>query len=214
MQPNPWDDGEYTPNQVSNQESAVAGDFNSGDVNHNQSEQSSPYQSQQPPPSQVLVGFPQQMNMPMGQQVVFLQPKPSSPKVIGIVLVIVGALSSLGLLTLLDPVDPVTYEKIPLTALTAMTLNTLATTGGYILAGVWMTQYKKNGIYLALAVTLVSYILGLAGVALGGPNGGLDVFFEDDEVLGITAFVDGICSVICGLIIAIPLLSGGNNGLE
>ena len=214
MQPNPWDDGEFSSSDVSSQDSAVAGEINSGDeVNYHAPETQSNF-PQADRPSSMLIGSPQQVNMPMGQQVVYLQQQSSSSKVIGILLILLGALSSLGFLNLLIPIDPVTNEQIPISALASMTMNTLLTSVGYILAGVWMTQYKKKGIHLALLVTFLSYIFGVASVALGGPDGGLETYFGEDAVIGITAVLNGICSGICALIIAIPLLSGGNQGLD
>lgn len=214
MQPNPWDDGEYSSSDVSMEDSAVAGDTDSTKSVHLHSPETQSNFPQAARPSSILVGSPQQVHMPMGQQVVYLQQQSSSSKVIGILLILLGAFSSLGFLNLLMPIDPVTNEQIPISALASMTMNTLLTTVGYILAGVWMTQYKKKGIHLALLVTFLSYIFGVASVALGGPDGGLELFFGEDAVLGITAVLNGICSGICALIIAIPLLSGGNQGLD
>jgi hypothetical protein len=214
MQPNPWDDGEYSSSDVSMEDSAVAGDTDSTKSVHLHSPETQSNFPQAARPSSILVGSPQQVHMPMGQQVVYLQQQSSSSKVIGILLILLGAFSSLGFLNLLMPIDPVTNEQIPISALASMTMNTLLTAVGYILAGVWMTQYKKKGIHLALLVTFLSYIFGVASVALGGPDGGLELFFGEDAVLGITAVLNGICSGICALIIAIPLLSGGNQGLD
>ena len=214
MQPNPWDDGEYSPQEVSMQDSAVAGEIHSADEmnNHYNQAETNPYQSPQPSP--ILVGFPQQANMPMGQQVVYLQQQSSSSKTIGVLLILLGAFSTLGLLNLFIPVDPVTNEQIPIPALVAITVNTLVTSVGYILAGVWMTQYKKKGIHLALLVTFGSFLIGVAGVGLGGPDGGIGALMGEEAALGITAVINGLCSGICALIISIPLHSGGNQGLD
>ena len=214
MQPNPWDDGEYSSSDVLMEDSAVAGEINSGDEVHYHAPETQSNFPQADRPSSILVGSPQQVHMPMGQQVVYLQQQSSSSKVIGILLILLGAFSTLGLLNLFIPIDPVTNEQIPIPALAAMTVNTLVTSVGYILAGVWMTQYKKKGIHLALLVTFLSYIFGVASVVLGGPDGGLESYFGEDAVIGITAVLNGICSGICALIIAIPLLSGGNQGLD
>ena len=214
MQPNPWDDGEYSPQEVSMQDSAVAGEIHSADEMHDPYNQAQTNPSQSPQPSPILVGFPQQANMPMGQQVVYLQQQSSSSKTIGVLLILLGAFSTLGLLNLFIPIDPVTNEQIPIPALAAMTVNTLVTSVGYILAGVWMTQYKKKGIHLALLVTFGSFLIGVASVGLGGPDGGIGATFGEEATLGITAVLNGLCSGICALIIAIPLLSGGNQGLD
>jgi hypothetical protein len=73
--------------------------------------------------------------------------------------------------------------------------------------GSWMTQYKRKGIHLVLIGILVSYFVNILGVFLGG-DGGLGLLFENESaVIAIFAVVQGICSVICGLLVAIPLMT-------
>ena len=107
MQPNPWDDGEYSSSDVLMEDSAVAGEINSGDEVHYHAPETQSNFPQADRPSSILVGSPQQVHMPMGQQVVYLQQQSSSSKVIGILLILLGAFSSLGFLNLLIPIDPV-----------------------------------------------------------------------------------------------------------
>ena len=77
-----------------------------------------------------------------------------------------------------------------------------------------MTQYKKKGIHLALLVTFGSFLIGVASVGLGGPDGGIGGLIGEEAALVIRAVINGLCSGICALIIAIPLFSGGNQGLD
>lgn len=211
MQPNPWDDGEYSSNEVSMQDSAVAGDLHSDDTVHNHFHEMQPNPSQSTQPTPILVGFPQQGAMPTGQQVVYLQPQSSSPKVIGIFVIIYGAISLLGAFALFLPaVDPITGEEIvvPMEAFAVNLVNTAFVGLTCIISGFWMTQYKKKGIHLAFLSLLLSYFLGLAAFSLGA-DGGLGSVLGNEAAFTLVAVTQGICSVICGLIVAIPLMSSG-----
>lgn len=204
MQPNPWDDGDYSSNEVSMQDSAFAGDLHSGDTFHNHSHESRP--------SPILVGFPQPGNT-NGHQVVYLQQHSSSPKIIGIFVIIWGAFSLLGTLPLffLTPQNPFTGEEmiVPQAAFLIDITNALFVGLTCILSGFWMTQYKKKGIHLALLSLFISYLMGLAAVSLGA-DGGIGSLLDDDSAaFTLVAVVQGICSVICGLLVAIPLMSSG-----
>ena len=55
-------------------------------------------------------------------------------------------------------------------------------------------------------------MLGLATVLVGG-DGGLGNFLGDEAAFAFFAIVEGICSVICGLLVAIPLMNSAQ-GLD
>jgi len=61
---------------------------------------------------------------------------------------------------------------------------------------------------------VVTYLIGILTVGVGGNDGGIGTLLDDGAALGVTAVLTGVCSGICGLIVAIPLLSGGNHGLD
>lgn len=215
MQPNPWDDGE-----VSIQDSAIGGDVHTGATIHNhyhgeQADVSAP-SSTNVMPEPIIVGMPQQMNPQMGQQIVYLQPQSSSPRILGTLVIIWGAISFLGvLLSFVPVVDPSTGEQlaVPISVVLINVLNSILVGITCILGGYWMTQYKKKGIHLTLIGIIVSYFVGLAGIALGG-DAGLGEFIGDESaVFTIFAVSQGICSVLCGLIVAIPLMNAAQ-GLD
>ena len=212
MQPNPWDDGEYSSEQVSTQDSAVAGDLHAGDTVHNHYQQTQPNPSQLAQPSPILVGFPQQGNVPMGQQIVYLQPQSSSPKVLGIFVIIWGAISLLGAFAFFLPAeDPLTGEQIvvPFEAVAVNLINAVFVGLTCIVSGYWMTQYKKKGIHLAFLSIFISYFLSLAAVYLGADGGLGSILGNDSAAFTLVAVTQGICTVICGLLVAIPLMSSG-----
>lgn len=224
MQPNPWDDGETIANQVdgvSLQDSIVSGDIHTSDAVHNQVydpqqnyQQPSPFESERP--DSLIVGSVQNFNNPMGQQVIYMQTTSSSPKVIGIFVIIWGAISLLGSLLNLVPVtDPITGEEVivPQIAVIINFVNALFVGITCLLAGFWMTQYKRKGIHLAFVSLFFSYFFGLAAVYFGGDGGLGDLLGNDSAVLTLVAVIQGICSIICGLIVAIPLI-GSAYGLD
>lgn len=217
MQPNPWDDGE-----VSNQDSAIAGDVHTGATIHNHSHGVQPTSAAPQPASQVIphdsliVGVPQNITPHMGQQIVYLQQQSSAPKVIGIFVIIWGAISFVGaLLSFLPVEDPMTGEElvIPTSVILVDVLHSVVIGSMSILGGYWMTQYQKKGIHLVLFSLILSYALTLLSVLLGGDGGLGELLGSDSAVFTLIAVTQGICSVICGLIVAIPLMTA-SHGLD
>ena len=177
-----------------------------------------------PPPVSISEGFAP-MNqgtmltgttqMPTGQ-LIYLQPPSSAAKVMGILLIIWGALQGLGLLGLLfEPVDPITDEIIdyPVAAKAMDGLSSVAGLVGFVAAGIFLTRYEKRGVWLAMGVIGAQFVLGMASFAAGTPDGGLGSMFGDEAAFGIWAGVSAFCSGLCALIVAIPLMVS-NNGLQ
>ena len=190
MQPNPWDDGVQTDE--------------------------SPSPSQIANPEQIIIGMPQQVNQQMGQQIVYLQPQSSSPKILGIFVIIWGAISFLGVfLSFIPVVDPSTGEEliVPNSVILINVMNSVFVGITCMLGGYWMTQYKKKGIHLTLVGILISYFVGLASVALGGEGGLGELPIDETTAFTLTAVLQGVCSIICGLLVAIPLMSAAQ-GLD
>ena len=215
MQPNPWDDGE-----VSIQDSAIAGDVHTETTihNHYHGEQPavSPPPSQIANPEQIIIGMPQQMNQQMGQQIMYLQPQSSSPKILGIFVIIWGAISFLGVFLIFIPVvDPSTGEEliVPNSVILINVMNSILAGFTCVLGGYWMTQYKKKGIHLTLVGILISYFVGLGSVALGGDAGLGELPIDESTAFTLFAVLQGVCSIICGLLVAIPLMSAAQ-GLD
>ena len=133
----------------------------------------------------------------------------------GILLIIYGCLQALSLIGLFfEQVDPVTGEalEIPTSALALNLISTFAGVAGFIAAGVFLTRYEKRGVWVALGVIGVQFVIGIAAFAAGS-DGGLGSMFGDSAAFGIFAGVSAFCSGICALIVAIPLMVS-NNGLQ
>ena len=152
--------------------------------------------------------------MPTGQ-LIYLQPPSSAAKVMGILLIIYGCLQALSLIGLFfEQVDPVTGEalEIPTSALALNLISTFAGVAGFIAAGVFLTRYEKRGVWVALGVIGVQFVIGIAAFAAGS-DGGLGSMVGDGAAFGIFAGFSAFCSGICALIVAIPLMVS-NNGLQ
>jgi len=180
MQPSPWDDAEATSSQE-----IVS-------------------------PEPIIVGVPQQINPQMGQNIMYLQQQSSAPKVLGIFVIIWGTFSFLGAALSLFPVtDPLTGKVIvvPVSVIIINIVNSLLVGIMCVLGGYWMTQYQKRGIHLVLIGIIASYFIGLSGLAFGDDGGLGDLLGNESAAFTLVAVIEGICSVICGLIVAIPLMS-------
>tara|TARA_B110001452_G_C15220536_1_gene423144 strand:+ start:1201 stop:1788 length:588 start_codon:yes stop_codon:yes gene_type:complete len=180
MQPSPWDDAEATSSQE-----IVS-------------------------PEPIIVGVPQQINPQMGQNIMYLQQQSSAPKVLGIFVIIWGTFSFLGAALSLVPVtDPLTGKVVvvPVSVIIINIVNSLLVGIMCVLGGYWMTQYQKRGIHLVLIGIIASYFIGLLGLAFGGDGGLGDLLGNESAAFTLVAVIEGICSVICGLIVAIPLMS-------
>ena len=225
MQPNPWDDGEpmkADEPKVPIQDSTIVGEVDIGTTTHNLEQSQRPdvivieASPQMATLAPIIVGLPQQMNAQMGQQIMYLQPQSSAPKVLGIFVIIWGAFAVLGTLTNFIPQhDPFTGELIviPIAVLILGVINGILVGFTCILGGSWMTQYKRKGIHLVLIGIGVSFFIGLSSVLAGG-DGGLSEFIDNESaVFAFFAIIEGICSVVCGLLVAIPLMTSAQ-GLD
>lgn len=210
MQPNPWDDPSDAELPPVMQDSVVGGDVHTGDVIHN-------HYSSNEQPAQILVGMPQStVADPYGQQMYALQPRSSASKVIGIFVVILGVLNVLGAIGAFIPArDPITGELVEMsTSVFAVNfVNSLAGSVFFILGGIWMTQYKRKGVNLVLLGVGVSFVLAMASTGLGG-DPILNSLFGNPAALAVEATMNTVCSLICGLIVAIPLMNGAASGLD
>jgi hypothetical protein len=144
--------------------------------------------------------------------------KNSAAKVIGILVIIYGAMNLLGspfiLLSDFGAADiegnPISYptEYFVVSILSAIIVGAIT-----IFAGYQITQYQKKGIWLTLGAFVISWVSSIAVSAIQGNA-------MDSEGVGAgvgLGAMSGICGIfcyaICGVIVAIPLMLA-DGGME
>lgn len=177
----------------------------------------------QPSDSQ-LTGVPQQIiidpNTGLPQDVIIIQQPSSGPKIIGIFIIIFGAINILGEISSLG--DSISYGGL---LLVASAVNILVG-GGYIVGGYMIQAYQQRGVHLSLLMLVISTIVGVLMLTMmpdliddiAEDEGLSDEEMEQLEansglLAGVGAIFIVICNGICGLIIAIPMMIS-NNGLD
>jgi hypothetical protein len=193
--------------------------------------QPDPWAGQQPDhkqPEAVMVGnvseqpsvLGQQMGMP--GQVIMVQQPSSAAKVIGVLVIISGCLGVLDGLTQIFSALSYSSMVIPLVlALLSISMSAASVLGGY-----WMTNYQRRGVQLVLITVLVGFIIASASTLVLEDimqeeldNGNLtqEEYDATQGMMGIIGAaviaVSAVCYGICGLIVAIPLMSA-NGGLD
>lgn len=156
-------------------------------------------------------------------QLIYLQPPSNAAKVLGILMVIYGVVISLITIISLLTVNMFSIEQLAdiygisdadigklVIFLNTSLAFTLFSSVAFVLAGIWVKNYQRRGIILALVLTLVSLLFDTA------------IVFIFPEFIG-SGFVapgrEGVIvesvftSILCGLIWAIPLMVA-NNGLD
>ena len=177
----------------------------------------------QPSDSQ-LTGVPQTIhidpNTGLPQNVIIIQEPSSGPKIIGILIIIFGAITILSEVSSLS--ESISYGGL---FLVASVVNVIVG-GGYIVGGYMIQDYQQRGVHLSLLVLAISTIIGMLLLTMMPDL--LDDIAEDENLtddekqqleensgiiagLGLVFLV--ICNGICGLIIAIPMMIS-NNGLD
>ncbi len=177
----------------------------------------------QPSDSQ-LTGVPQSViidpNTGLPDNVIIIEQPSSGPKIIGIFVMIWGALGILSEVFSLG--DNVSNGGMFI----AFSVANLGISVGFIVGGYMISNYEQRGIHLSLLMIIVSVLIGMAVLVL---MPGLieeiveeeNLSSEEEEVLeGEMGLIAGIgmifvivCNGICGLIIAIPMMIS-NNGLD
>ena len=172
---------------------------------------------QEPVPSVMISGEPESMTVPQQmygtqQQMILMQQPSSAPKVIGIFVIIYGALNALsGVLglfggALLSGVE----TELGGDGSASLMLIIFSAIGilfgiGFIISGTQINQRKKIGIQISWILIVISMVLGLLQTAF------VPVDLEGtglSESLYYGAQIGGqvVCNAICGLIVAIPLM--------
>lgn len=171
-----------------------------------------------------LTGVPQQIiidpNTGLPQDVIIIQQPSSGPKIIGILIIIFGAVTILGEVASIG--DSISFGGL---FLVASAVNVIVG-GGFIAGGYMLQAYQKRGVHLSLLMLVISTIVGVILLTMM-PDLIDDIAVDEDLTLeekeqleansgllaGVGAIFVVICNGICGLIIAIPLMIS-NNGLD
>ena len=160
-------------------------------------------------PSVMISGQPDPTAAPPqmygGQQMILLQQPSSAPKVIGIFVIIYGALSAFGGLFgalgigLLDDSVIISRGMVIFFSAISVLLGI-----GFIITGTQINQRKKIGVQLSWILICISLTLGLAQIALT-PAVDMDGV-SPSLFYGIQIGGQVVCNAICGLLVAIPLM--------
>ncbi len=193
--------------------------------------QPNPWDGQQPDhkqPEAVMMGNVSAVPSVLGHpgmvpgQVIMVQQPSGAAKVIGILVIISGCFGVMS--GLMDIVGSLSYSSVVIPLIIA--ILGLAGSAASVLGGYWMTNYERRGVQLVLITVLVGFIAASASSFILGDllqeeldNGNMTQE-EYDATQGFGAILGGImiavsavCYGICGLIIAIPLMSA-NGGLD
>jgi hypothetical protein len=158
----------------------------------------------------------------MPGQFIMIQQPSGAAKVIGILVIISGCFGVL--FGLMEIVDSLSYSSVVIPLILA--ILGLAGSAASVLGGYWMTEYQRRGVQLVLITVLVGFITASAStfilddIMLDELDNGNMTQGEYDATQGLGAIFGGImiavsavCYGICGLIVAIPLMSA-NGGLD
>ena len=190
-----------------------------------------PWDGQQPDhkqPEAVMMGNVSAVPSVLGHpgmvpgQVIMVQQPSGAAKVIGILVIISGCLGVMS--GLMDIVGSLSYSSVVIPLIIA--ILGLAGSAASVLGGYWMTNYERRGVQLVLITVLLGFITVsassfiLGDIMLEELDNGNMTQEEYDATQGFGAILGGImiavsavCYGICGLIIAIPLMSA-NGGLD
>lgn len=198
MQPNPWDDGNYSTPQVGQQLPQQT------EIYSGLPQQTIPYQQPQqfPQGQQYLAGDPQAMGYP-----IFLQPPSSTPKVIGILFIIYGLISGLGIFSFAEPLLSDAGGSSAFLIAMINGLSSLISAVTAILGGYWLINYQRRGVHLIVVGILISTGLAFLTFFLGEDGGLGELLQNESAAFGILSIVQAISAVVCGLIAAIPILT-------
>jgi len=151
-------------------------------------------------------------------QIIMLQPPSSASKIIGICCIIIGAFNVLSLLAylFLPQVDPITNEEISVSTSSFILsiLSGLISIVTLCLGGYMMVNFQKRGIFIIIGGIFVGFIISTISVMMGDFDGWGESFdMSDNAANGILIGVQALCNVLCGVIVAIPLMIA-NNGFD
>jgi hypothetical protein len=168
-------------------------------------------------PSVMISGEPQTMapNQQMygaQQQMILLQQPSSAPKVIGIFVIIYGAINALfGLIgalggALLSSSDLGLYGSDVSLQVILFALISVGFGIGFIITGVQINNRKKIGVQLSWILIALSLVLGVLQTMLATPDEIASTGLNNDAFYGVQIGGTIVCNAICGLLVAIPLM--------
>ena len=168
-------------------------------------------------PSVMISGEPQTMAATQQmygaqQQMILLQQPSSAPKVIGIFVIIYGAINALfGLIgalggALLSSSDLGLYGSDVSLQVILFALISVGFGIGFIITGVQINNRKKIGVQLSWILIALSLVLGVLQTMLATPEEIAATGLNNDAFYGFQIGGTIVCNAICGLLVAIPLM--------
>ena len=167
-------------------------------------------------PSVMISGEPQTMapNQQIygaQQQMILLQQPSSAPKVIGIFVIIYGALNALGGLlglftgAFLSGSQVAGGDEISI-QLVLFSLLSMGFGIGFILTGVQINNRKKIGVQLSWILIALSLVIGIVQTMLTSTDDLEAAGFDSGAFYALQIGGQVVCNAICGLLVAIPLM--------
>lgn len=167
-------------------------------------------------PSVMISGEPQtvpaaQQMYGAQQQMILLQQPSSAPKVIGIFVIIYGALNTLGGLlglfsgALLSDAQVVGGNEFSI-QLVLFSLLSMGFGIGFIITGVQINNRKKIGVQLSWILIALSLVIGIFQTMLTPTDDLEAVGFDSGAFYAFQIGGQVVCNAICGLLVAIPLM--------
>lgn len=167
-------------------------------------------------PSVMISGEPQtvpaaQQMYGAQQQMILLQQPSSAPKVIGIFVIIYGALNTLGGLlglfsgALLSDAQVVGGNEFSI-QLVLFSLLSMGFGIGFIITGVQINNRKKIGVQLSWILIALSLVIGIFQTMLTPTDDLEAVGFDSGAFYALQIGGQVVCNAICGLLVAIPLM--------
>ena len=168
-------------------------------------------------PSVMISGEPQTVTATQQvygaqQQMILLQQPSSAPKVIGIFVIIYGAINALfGLIgalggALLSSSDLGLYGSDVSLQVILFALISVGFGIGFIITGVQINNRKKIGVQLSWILIALSLVLGVLQTMLATPDEIASTGLNNDAFYGVQIGGTIVCNAICGLLVAIPLM--------
>ena len=167
-------------------------------------------------PSVMISGEPQTMPTTQQmygaqQQMILLQQPSSAPKVIGIFVIIWGALNAvgglLGLFTgaFLSDSQVVGGDEFSI-QLVLFSLLGMGFGIGFIITGVQINNRKKIGVQLSWILIALSLVIGIFQTMLTSTDDLEAAGFDSGAFYALQIGGQFVCNAICGLLVAIPLM--------
>ena len=168
-------------------------------------------------PSVMISGEPQtvtatQQMYGAQQQMILLQQPSSAPKVIGIFVIIYGAINALfGIIgalggALLSSSELGIYASDFSLQVILFSIISVGFGIGFIITGVQINNRKKIGVQLSWILIALSLVLGVLQTMLATPEEIASTGLNNDAFYGFQIGGTIVCNAICGLLVAIPLM--------